>query len=178
MIDNSTEYERILLEMIQSIPMLVPYAKNKKTTNYIITDKDGLLEFSSELPFLKEDYNKIFTDNYTFLESIKLIRNKLEHKMHLITLFSIEYSTCSLFSITYTIGQRKITFTANDFIKFIMQINALFSKIQRLVEGYVFENELGGNPYFRRLIRYDFCNFNKIYTSDLLRNVGQAFFSF
>lgn len=177
-IDNSGKYERPLQQIIQDVPRLVPYCCNNKEGKLYIDVKDGLLEYSDELPFLIECYNDILKSNYSFLANVKAIRNKLEHKMHGVKLTSSGSSTMDMFDVTYTIGQKDITLTATQFIKFLKQINELFSRIQKIVATFAYENEKDDHPYYCRLIRYDFCKFNKIYDCDLLMDIGQALFPF
>lgn len=177
-IDNSGEYEKPLQEIIDAIPRLVPYVKNKSLGKYVITERDGLLEFSDELPFLKDGYEEILQKNYSFLYNIKQIRNKLEHKMHGVILSGSSSGSTNLFDVTYTISGEDVTLIASDFIIVTEQINVLFSRIQKIVGRFAKESGRINHPYYCRLLRYDFCNFNKIYKSDLLRNVGQALFPF
>ena len=177
-IDNSGKYEKPLQQIIQDVPRLIPYKYNKKDEQYCIEEKDGLLEFSDELPFLKDCYNEILKSNYLFLEDVKNIRNKLEHKMHGVRLFSGISGGMDMFSVTYTIGQNEITLTADQFIELVKQINELFSRIQKCVDIFAYENEKDDHPFYCRLLRYDFCDFNKIYDSDLLTIFGQALFPF
>lgn len=54
--DNSGKYEKPLQQIIQDVPRLVMYKYNKKDEQYKIEEKDGLLEFSEELPFLNGCY--------------------------------------------------------------------------------------------------------------------------
>ena len=176
--DNSGKYEKPLQQIIQDVPRLVPYKYNKKDNQYQIEEKDGLLEFSDELPFLKGCYNEILKSNYSFLADVKDIRNKLEHKMHGVRLTSSSSSSMDMFDMTYTIGQKEITLTAGQFIEFVKQINELFSRIQKLVAAFAYENGKDDHPYYCRLFRYDFCRFNKIYDCNLLTDIGQALFPF
>lgn len=177
-IDNSGQYEKYRQEIIQEIPRLVPYAYNKNDGKYKIVMSDGLLEFSDVMPFLKGDYKCILQENYSFLSDIKCIRNKFEHKLHGARLMASGSGSTSLFDMTYTLKEGDITLTANEFIKFTKHMNELFSKIQGLVDKFAYKQGEFGHPYYRRLIRYDFRDFNRIYESDLLRSFGQALFPF
>lgn len=55
-LDNYEQYEKQVESVIQLIPRLVPYAQDKNTRGYKIISRDGLLEFSNEIPFLNMDY--------------------------------------------------------------------------------------------------------------------------
>ncbi len=56
--------------------------------------------------------------------------------------------------------------------------NVLFSDTQKEVDRYAFESNKSDYPYFRRLLRYDFCDFNKLYESPVLHLFGKALFPF
>ncbi len=178
-IDNAGQYEVFVKNVIQAVPRLVPYAYKKSDQKYIIVPHDGLLEFSEHISFLKDDYESILRHHYAFLENVKTIRNKFEHKMHgvqLVASGSVEGSVS--FDMTYLTGDQKITLTAAEFIRFTKDINCLFSKIQKLIGAFAYENGKSDHRYYRRLIRYDFCDFNRIYESDILEIIGKAFFPF
>ena len=178
-IDNSGQYEKHIKDVIQAVPRLVPYDYAKKEKTYIINPRDGLLEFSDHLPFLLGDYEKILQCHNDFLSDVKIIRNKFEHKMHGARLVAgISGSSSVAFAFTYEVGDRKITLCASEIIRFVKDINCLFSKIQNQIISFAYENGKSDYPYYRRLIRYDFCDFNKIYESDVLGIVGKVLFPF
>lgn len=54
----------------------------------------------------------------------------------------------------------------------------MFSVIQKQIDKYVFEKGKEDYPYYRRLLRFDFQNYNKIYDSDVLALVGASLFPF
>lgn len=60
-IDDRGQYEKYLEEIIHVIPRLIPYGYKKNSTQYIIMEKDGLMEFSKEISFLKDDYEQMLT---------------------------------------------------------------------------------------------------------------------
>lgn len=177
-IDNYGQYEKYIADIIQEIPRLVPYSFNKKKDIYVIVKRDGLLEFSSDLPFLSADYENLLEKNYDFLSKAKTIRNKFEHKIHGARLMAAGSGSGILFDMTYKLRNGEITLSAGEIIMFTKQINELFSKIQKEVEQFVYERGEAAHPYFRRLIRYNFCDFNKIYDSPVLKLVGKALFPF
>lgn len=98
--------------------------------------------------------------------------------MHGATLTASSSSSSSLFDMTYTLREGNITLSADELIKFVKQLNESFSRIQDLVDKYAYEQEKSDHTYLRRLTRYRFCNFNEIYESNLLRNIGKALFPF
>ena len=73
---------------------------------------------------------------------------------------------------------QKIELTASEIIRFTKDINCTFSRIQKLIDTFAYENGKSDHPYYRRLIRYDFCDFNKILDSDILPIVGKSLFPF
>ncbi len=177
-INNSGQYEKPMNEIIQDIPRLIPYAYNKASQKYEIK-KEGLLEFAADIPFLENDYVEILRRNYDFLSAIKKIRNKLEHNMHGTRLTGS--GSCGglvLFDLDYKVDEEEITLRGEQFVRCIKQLNSLFAKIQQIIEEYATKNGKLDHPYYRRLIRYPFSDFNPIYDSNLLKSMGQALFPF
>lgn len=121
-------------------------------------------------------------NHYDFLITVKAIRNKLEHRMHGATVSSSGSGSAILFEINYKIEnqgeERILRITAGALISFAKEINIMFSKIQTLVDQFAYENQKTDYAYYRRLVKYDFCNFNKLYESNLLREFGKAMLSF
>lgn len=178
-IDNSGQYEKYIKNVIQAVPRLVPYDYDKKNQIYKINQRDGLLEFLDQIPFLLDDYESILQRHGEFLSKVKNIRNKFEHKMHgarLVAGGSVGGSVA--FDMTYEVGDQKIELNAGEIIRFTKGINCTFSKIQKLIDAFAYENKKSDHPYYRRLIRYDFCDFNKIYDSEILGIVGKSLFPF
>jgi hypothetical protein len=52
-------------------------------------------------------------------------------------------------------------------------MNILFSQLQGLVKQFAYDNNIH-HPYFRRLYRFDFADFNRIFESDLVYVIGKA----
>lgn len=177
-IENSGQYEKVAEYVIINAPRLIPYKYDKKKGKNIIEKNDGLLEFKNELPFLYDEYCAILQNNYKFLDDLKKIRNKLEHKMHGARHTGGCSGTNSLVYLTFRLKDDEIKLYAGDFIKFTKEINSLFSKLQELVREYAITEDKEFHVYYQRLTRYNFCKFNKIYDSDLLQDFGQALFPF
>lgn len=177
-IDNYGQYEIPAKNVIQAIPKLVPYGQQGNVLK--IYSHDGLLEFSDQLPFLNDDYQSLLKQHYDFLEDVKTIRNKYEHKMHGVKLVRSESSKYTVsFELTYSTKDKNIELRATQFISFAKDLNSLFSKIQKQVGHYAYKNRDSINrAYFDRLTRYDFGNFNRIYDSDVLGIVGMFLFPF
>lgn len=177
-LDDEGHYGKFIENAIHTIPQLVPYAFSKTTGRYEIDANDGLLEFSDELSFLECDYKSILQRNYDLLVKIKKIRNKFEHRMHGANIVASGSGSISLFDVTYEIGNQYFELNASELIAFAKDLNGMFSKIQRTIDQFAHEQGKDEYLYYRRLIRYNFCDFNKIYESDLLRIFGKALLPF
>ena len=127
---------------------------------------------------MRKEYEDILGNNYLALSNIKKVRNKLEHKMHAVKFYRASSGSLEMFTISYKVNDVEITLAAIDMIKLVKQINDLFSKIQFLIDEFAFKQGKEGYSYYRKLLRYDFCNFNKLYDSDLLRTFGKTLFPF
>ena len=79
----------------------------------------------------------------------------------------------SLFDYTFMVGDESMEITAGSFIKLIKSVNNLFSKIVLDISKYAYENKKEDYLYYRRITRFDFKDFNKIYDNDILRIVGK-----
>ena len=175
-LDNRGQYEKQIETVIHLIPRLVPYIKIKGV--YQLNDGDGLLEFESEMPFLKTDYENILQSHKDFLAKVKAIRNKLEHKMHGAKIVASGSGSFCLFEIIYEINLQRVQITANELIAFVKEINCIFTKIQMLVEKFAYEHDKCEYQYYRRITSLHFCDFNDIYDSPLLRTIGKALLPF
>ncbi|MBQ3058370.1 MAG: hypothetical protein IJD00_05420 [Clostridia bacterium] len=170
--------ERLVLDIIQDICRLFPYKHDKKNNILKLAAKDGLLEFSNVFDFLEKDFSNILNDNYEFLDSIRQIRNKYEHKMHDVKIVGEEDGTFSLFDFDFVIGEKDIILCVGNFITLLTQLNSVYSKIQRDVSIFANENDKTGYPYYRRLTRFNFEDFKKIYNDNNLRLIGKLMHTF
>ena len=75
-IDDFEGGEKDILDIIQDVPRIIPYSFNKKTKKLEFKDRDGLLEYQDSILYLKDDYDRILSENYDFLDKIRKIRNK------------------------------------------------------------------------------------------------------
>ncbi len=176
--DDAIEYDRLLQKIIEDIPKLLPYIRDKNTKELKISHRDGLLEFSDDFPYLEGEYQKALDDHREFLGKVKEVRNKLEHQMHNVKYFSSGSSTITLFEITYTVDNHEVTLYAPDFIRFVKQLNVLYGQIQKEVSTFAWKSKVDTHAYYERLNRYQFYDFNKIYDSDLLVVFGKTLYSF
>ncbi len=112
--DNS---EKLVLDIMQDIPRIIPYKYDKKTKKLIVNDKDGLLEYQNELMILKEEYDKILEINHDIIDKIRKIRNKYEHKMHNIKCLSSRSGGDSLLSFDFIVGGGSIKVETEELIR-------------------------------------------------------------
>ncbi len=177
-IDKYEFSHKEILDIIQDIPRIIPYEYNKKKHILELSTKNGLLEYREDIDYLEEMYLDILNNNYDFLDSIRKIRNKYEHKMHDVKRKSSGSGTTSYFDFEFEVSGKTITVEAQDFINVIKKLNILFSLIVKEIIKYSNENGKTGYPYYRRLNRFDFGEFNKIYDSNLLRIFGKLMLDF
>ena len=112
------------------------------------------------------------------LEKVKKIRNKLEHEMHGAFIVASSSGNTSMFSATYRIGETDVCIRASEIMDFVKEMNTLFSKLQGLVKQFAYDSQYSGHPYFKRLVRCDFADFNRILESDLLYYFGKTLQAF
>lgn len=177
-IDDREQSEEYIDKVVQTVPRLVPYEYDKKKSSYVISEESGLMEFSTEIPFLKNNYENILQKHMEFLMKAKKVRNKLEHQMHSATIVASSSGTMSLFSMTYSVEEQEYRLDADEIIEFVKDMNKLFANIQTLVDQFACNNKLEDHPYYWRLIRHSFLEFNKVYESDLLRTFGKVLLPF
>jgi len=169
---------KILLNIIQDIPRLVPYSFDIKSQKIIYNCKDGLLEFQNEIEYLREKYDEILRDNKEFLDNIRKIRNKYEHKIH-----NVEYKSSGSdleghFDYTFKINNNHINISATELIQLFKQLNDLFSNIVYDIKVCAKKNNLHDHPYYAKISRFNFKDFNKIYNCNLLAEIGRILYNF
>ena len=98
--------------------------------------------------------------------------------MHAAELKAIGSGNMILFEFEYSIGGKKCQIYASEIIGFVKDLNLLFSRIQEVVDRYIHEGGEAHYAYCIRLLRTKFCEFNKIYESDILRIVGKTLLPF
>lgn len=170
---NIGDYEKMILDIIQNIPRLVPYSFSVKKDLLFFKETDGLLEYSDEIVFLRENYDKILANHTETLKKVKEIRNKYEHKMHGIKYQSSGSGTNSLFDIEFKLDDKKVKIYAGELIKLLKDINILFARIVQDISIYAYQNDKTDYLYYQRITRFDFTDFNEIYESSLLRKIGK-----
>lgn len=174
----SGDFEKIILDTIRDIPRLIPYSFDKKSNDIICDNNNGLLEYQNDLKYLTNDYNNILRNNHDFLDKVRRIRNKYEHKMHDVKHKGSGSGSTSLFDIEFNVNNEYIRVYATEFMKLIKELNILFSKIVKEIEEWAYKEEKTEYRYYQRISRFDFNDFNKIYDSTLLREIGKVMYQY
>ena len=173
-IDNFEFNSKEVLDIIQDIPRLIPYSYNNKLKALEYDERNGLLEFKYDIQYLSKEYNKILKDNYTFLDNVRKIRNKYEHKMHGVKHVSSGSGSFSFFDFSFDVCGESIEVHAGEFIKLIKSLNVLFSKIVCEISSFAYETKKTDYPYYRRITKFDYLDFNELYDSDIVRKIGKV----
>lgn len=175
--DITDKHERRMDEVMITIPRLVPYKLVRNTDKIILIKSDGLMSFADEIPFIGTDYKNILQKHNDFLVKAKKIRNKLEHQVHNANIVGLG-SNPSWFSVTYKVKDTEIDFRSYELISFVKDLNVLFSKIQAEVIQCLEEHQKVEYRYYTRITRFDFCDFNKIYESNISDIIGKLMLPF
>ena len=130
------------------------------------------------MQFLRTDYEHILQYHYACLSNLKTIRNKLEHRMHGVNMNSSGSGSSCLFEMTYEVDKKYIRITAGELIGLVKELNVLFAKIQEQVAAFAYQNDKCSYPYYRKITRFSFEDFNQIYECNLLRIFGKALLPF
>lgn len=165
---------KALLDIIQDIPRLVPYSYNNKKEKLVYDEKNGLLEFKNDMEYLLIDYNQILSENYIFLNNVRKIRNKYEHKMHGVRHIASGSGSNSLGDFSFEVCGENIEIKVEECIKLLKALNNLFSKIVYDISIYANQNEKISYPYYRRITQFNFKDFNKLYDSENVKIIGKV----
>ena len=180
-IDATRPYEyhtKLVLEIIQDIFRVFPCTVNKKKDELIIDKNGGLLEFGVAFEYLENDFSNILKKYYNFLKNIKTIRNKYEHKMHAVKILGEGDGNIILFDFDFVVEGKTITVSAKELIAILLELNVVYSKIQTDVDFYAQDNGKAFYGYYNRLRRFNFNDFEKIYTDSNLRLIGKLMYAF
>lgn len=169
---------KLILDVIQDIPRLIPYSYDKGIKKLKCKDKDGLLEYQKELDYLKTDYDNILKNNYDFLDKIRKIRNKYEHKMHDIKYISSGGGSLNIFYIEFLVNGESIQVEAEEFKKLIKELNILFAKIVFEIIKWADENNKKEYKCYEKIDRFNFEDFNEIYDDKLLTKIGRLMYPY
>ena len=175
--DITDKQERRMDEVMITIPRLVPYKFVRDTDKIMLIQSDGLMNFVDDIPFIGADYKNILQKHNDFLVKAKKIRNKLEHQVHNANIVGLG-SNPSWFSVTYEVKDAEIDLRSYELISFVKDLNVLFSKIQVEVIQYAEEHQKTEYQYYKKITRFDFCDFNKIYESNISNIIGKLMLPF
>lgn len=164
---------KAVLDIIQDITRLIPYSYNKRSKQIELDNNNGLLEYSYKLDYIYDDYKKVLNNNYEFINKVRLIRNKYEHKMHDVKRKSSGSGTNTFFEFDFEINNEIISIETVEFIKLFKMLSEMFSRLVKDVKEFALNNDKESYAYYRRITRFDFYDFNKIYDSNLLRVYGK-----
>lgn len=182
---HSIILENKILEIIQDIPRLIPYTKKKGKIE--IDNNDGLIEFSDEILYIKKSYDDILQKNYGVLMQIKDVRNKYEHKMHGIKIVGKTSYDKSVIELIFNLKVRnngveeEVDYGVDliDIINLVKHINLLFGQLQRETIEFVEKDEELKKYYnYKRISRFTFLDFNKIYDNEILNIIGRVLLDF
>lgn len=161
------------LDVIQSIPRLIPYSFDFNSQKLILDNKNGLMEFKDVLSYLENDYNDILNTHYEELDKVRLIRNKLEHKVHIVRLISAYSGNDSWFKYCFEINEKEYFIESTEMIELLKRINILFDKLIKDMLHYSFINKQDSHPFFQRISRINLIGYNKMYESNVLYEIGK-----
>ena len=167
-----------MIEIIQDIPRIIPYSYDYKSKKQILKDKDGLLEFKYDISYLKNSFESILENNYFLLEKIRKIRNKYEHKIHDIKLLASYGDIDGMFDYSFKNHNDRVHVNTMDIVMLFKQLNTLFSQVVDDIKSWAEDNNYETHPYYYKLSRFDFKDFNSIYESDLLSKIGRMLYKF
>jgi len=192
--NRMSESTKTVLDVIQDIPRLIPYEYNSKKKINELFNRDGLLEYEDEVGYIRERYENILKNNYDSLDKIRILRNKYQHKMHGIRDTASGSGTVCLFEIEFEVEVIKKTeingeiiyeevvekkeIFARELISIARALNDLFSLLQSEIIEYIYKINGNKSALYDRLTRFDLKDFNKIYDSNILREVGMIMMDF
>jgi hypothetical protein len=164
---------KLIFNIVQEIPRLIPYTFDQHLTKQIITNRDGLMEYRKHIPYLTHAYKQILADNYSLLDNIRKIRNTYEHQMHKNKLSSSGGGTLHLFDIKFKVDESSVSICADDFITLIRALNVLFHRLARDIIVYAENSHRQHHYYYRKATSINLLDFNTIYESSLLSKIGK-----
>ena len=84
----------------------------------------------------------------------------------------------SFFEFVFKVKDEMIKIGAKELVDLIKQLNVLFSKLIKDIKKNISDEEKTNHPYYKRITRFDFENFNQIYDSKLLWIIGNCMIDF
>ena len=172
-INNFEESYNIVLDICEKIPRVIPYKIEKEDKTVHMAVNDGLLVFKNDIPFIENDFQRILKENEELLFGIKMIRNKLEHKIHNINFNKSSSGSTSPFEITINVDDIAVSFNTIQLIKLIKMINEAYSKIRKLIEQLSLKDSNENDYYIKYLDQIDFLDFNTLYDDQNIKLIGK-----
>lgn len=165
--------ERIVFDIVSDITRIIPIKQDKNKTLYLV-NSDGILNFRNEFPYIETAYIKILIENIGLLQTIRQLRNKIEHKPHAIKFRSSvlgEESTDYIISFNVEIDNqiKHLVLKSDKIIGIIYKVNIEFDKIVKEICNFAENNELTDYPYYKYLKNVNFIAFNNIYDEEKIR---------
>ena len=169
---------KVLLDIIQDLPRVIPYEWSHREQKLVLSTKNGLLEFQDDLPYLRNSYEDILSKHYDFLDIVRKIRNKYEHRMHDIDWLGTVGSPFSFFDVQFNVNGDYFNVHGLELIALVKDLNILFSTLSTDVQKCANATNLASYPYNQKLSRFDYVDFNEIYGSPLLPKIGNILYPF
>ncbi len=190
-INDRIKMEKLFLEISSNIMKLVPCKTDMKNRKAEQTRKDGILDFTSELDFLQDDYDDLFNKYNRALYKIKIIRNKYEHIPHKLKMMNSSSGSTSYPNVTFTYdnGRKNIYIYDKDynydvkteeFIEIVNLLNTTFNKIINELKKFRETNDekYGDHPFLVKYTAINYEIFNRLFKCNLLSDIGKAMKSF
>lgn len=123
--------DKIIFAIANNVMRVIPIESSDG--KMFISKRDGLMEFKTEFPKLRELYKAILNKNKELLFSIKEMRNKFQHSMHNVVSLSSFSGTDEPLKITFEIlidkkkCLRKIC--TEELVDLVKEINVLYEHL-------------------------------------------------
>ena len=162
-----------ILDLVQDIPRLIPYSYCEEDDKLFLEPNDGLLQYKRKISYLNDSYKEILNNNSECLIKIKKIRNKYEHKLHNIETPSRFTGNDDWFKYGFKIKSKKYSIESEELVKLFKELNKLYDRLISDMLNYAYTNNIN-HPFFNKLSRIKLLDFNKLYESKLLYEIGKA----
>lgn len=175
---DSDEDRNTLMRILVNIPRVIPYTITPNGGSVKLSSRDSLMSLKEQIHFenIEKDYQDIIDKNTTALSNIKTIRNKFEHSPHLMRQIIVESSGSSkgeLFGFTYEIKDKTYELHYSDLLRLITQLNRLFDNIRDELITANEQEDTTANYKLLSMYELSLQRFNRIYSSNILKDVGR-----
>lgn len=171
--DSPLRIDQLFYSVMSMIYRLVPFKKNEKL---VINPNDGLLDFKTDFVWLEAEFISLLDSHYCVIDSIRMIRNKFEHKMHDGRSTSYLSGTDLLFSVDFEVEDNKTKINLHDLIDITKKLNIIYGRIMLELKSSIDAKVLTG-PYFERLFKRNFNHYTEIFNLNYktLQIIGRIF---